>query len=150
MKEITVFRLPLRIFTALLVLSLTLTGCALKGNARHVTVVGNVAVAESLFAIQATADTLRETNQITVEQRQTIAKALLPALETGQQLAKLTAAWPEGKPAPAELQVLVGQLKGLVDQVLGAFPDTPAKAALGVKIAIAQNAAMALILVFVQ
>lgn len=130
---------------ALLVCSL---GCAVRS--KPILVTGNVAVFESLAAIQDTADSLRTANVITAEQRKEIASKLLPALETGRALAKLTATWPEGQPAPAELSTLVTQLRALVDAIVGAWPPSPGRDALALKLNIAQSAALALIAIFVR
>lgn len=122
------------------------TACALKN--RHIAVVGNVAVYESLATIQDTADTLVQTKAITQEQRKEIAKYLLPALETGRAIAKLTASWPADKPAPAELQTLTNQLKEFVDKILAVWPDSPAKAAIATRVAQAQQVTLALVMIF--
>lgn len=139
----------LAIIAQIVLLALFLQGCA-QHNARTILVVSNVTVEEGLTAVQGLADTLLQTKQITLEQRQQIGKYLLPALETGRKLAQLTRDWPTGKPAPPEMMQLARDLGSLVDQALTAFPDTSAKSALATKIAIAQNAALALALTFVR
>lgn len=137
-----------KIFIWLLAGVVSLSSCALQSSNRKIAITGNVVIYESLAAIQDTADTLRSTNVITQEQRVEISKYLLPALQTGQQIAKLTKEWPADKPAPAELQTLVGQLKTFVDQLLAKWPDSPGKAALATRLAQAQQAVLALIMIF--
>lgn len=130
------------------VAALCLIGCGLKS--KPVLITGNVAIYEALAAIQDTADALREKNLISVEQRKELASKLLPALQTGQQLARLTKAWPADKPAPQELTVLIGQLRGLVQTVVEAWPPSAGRDALAAKLNLAQSAALALVTLFLR
>ncbi len=123
-------------------------GCAIKS--KPILVSGNVAVFETLAAIQDSADELRAKNLITVEQRKELASKLLPALETGRALAKLTAEWPADKPAPAELSTLISQIRALTQVIVEQWTPGPGRDALAAKLNLAQSAALALVALFVR
>ena len=124
------------------------SGCAIRS--KPVLVTGNVALFESLAAIQDAADELTAKKVITPEQRKELASRLLPALETGRALAKLTAEWPADKPAPAEIQALIGQLRGIVQLIVEQWPASPGRDALTAKLNLAQSAALAFVTLFVR
>jgi hypothetical protein len=128
----------------------TTAACALKGESRQRAAIANVGIYEALGAIQDTADELVQKNAITAEQRREVAKYLLPALETGRALNAAIRDWPQDKPAPEELQNLVTQLNGFVTQMLNNWPDSPGKAALATKLALAQQAVLLVAIYFTR
>lgn len=134
----------------ILLTAIAFVGCALKGDQRHKVVIGNTVIYESLAAIQDTADVLYEQKQITLEQRQELGKYLLPLLETGRELVRLTRDWPQGEPAPSELIATVMHLRDLAEAISKNFPDSPAKQALVDKLSLAQTAALGLVLFFLR
>ena len=137
------------LYLALVVsISLLTFSCAIKS--KPILVTGNVAVYEALAAIQDSADELLAKKAITVEQRKELASKLLPALETGRALAKLTAEWPADKPAPAEISVLIGQIRALTQTIVEQWTPSPGRDALAAKLNLAQSAALALVALFVR
>ncbi len=127
------------------VAALALAGCGPK--VKPILIKVDTGIYTSIKAIHETAVVLGTAKVITPQQELAVQQAILPVTQLGQQATRVLAAWTSG-PTPPELQQLVTEMGRLTQQIATLIPmPDQAKAALLEKIAIAQQAIAAVLLI---
>jgi len=121
------------------------TGCGPKTKPTLVKV--DAAAYTSIKAIHETAVVLGNAKVITPQEELKIQEAILPVTILGEQATRALDAWKSG-PTPPELQALVREMGKLVTAIVGIIPQNDqAKAVLLEKIALAQQAVAAILVI---
>ena len=122
----------------LLVAILALTGCAAH-SVRHTATVSVVSGHASLLATQATADLIVCGQPaappagacLTADDRNhKVAPLLSKSFDYDAKAALIVRSLPEGAPPPGDVAQYLGQIGGVVDQILALFPKSQPKTAL--------------------
>jgi hypothetical protein len=129
--------------------AMALPACSV--SARHTAVIADVSIHGGLAALQDGEMAMFKANELSSDPANNAAlhkqinKALVPALKSEDAFNRAIRNWQPGQPTPVELQQHVADLRSLLNEVTGAFPDGAAKSKLLGWITVAQNAALAVI-----